>query len=87
MQLTCKTLVDCISHAVGCRARRVPVTLIVLVVAFAAIRPRTVEKTCVHETSAPVDEFSFCVCVLHGLRGCVCGYACRCVKEHTNNLN
>ena len=67
--------------------RRVPVTLVVLVVAFAAIRPRTVEKAWVHETSAPVDEFSFCVCVLHGLRGCVCGYACRCVKEHTNNLN
>ena len=52
--------------------RRVPVTLVVIVVAFAAIRPRTVENAWVHETSAPVHEFSFCVCVLHALRGCVC---------------
>ena len=52
--------------------RRVPVTLVVIVVAFADTRPRTVEKTWVHETSAPVHEFSFCVCVLHALRGCVC---------------
>ena len=37
--------------------RRAPVTLVVIVVAFAAIRPRTLEKARLHETSAPVDEF------------------------------
>ena len=52
--------------------RRVPVTLVVIAIAFATIRSRTVEKAWVHETPAPVHEFSFCVCVLHALRGCVC---------------
>ena len=37
--------------------RRVPVTLGFVVVAFAAIRPMTLEKAWVHETSTPVEEF------------------------------
>ena len=37
--------------------RRVPVTLGVVVVASAAFRPMTLEKTRVHETSTPVEEF------------------------------
>ena len=51
--------------------RRVPVTLVVIAIAFATIRSRTVEKAWVHETPAPVHEFSFCVCVFNLAMRCL----------------
>ena len=70
--MTCKTLVGCIFHAVGCRAPSCASDISCYSDCVCCHPAEDCGKAWVHETSAPVHEFSFCVCVLHALRGCVC---------------